>query len=136
MEALARGLPVEFTGPILDPRQLAESYRAADHFCYPSLAEKGESFGVAPLEAMACGVPVIVSSLECFQDFVTEGQTGFVFDHRGGAPAEALAAVLERAMTSTEAVAIGRRAAEKARSFSYAAVAEQYLADFAALLAR
>ena len=45
MEALARGLPVEFTGPILDPRQLAELYRAADLFCYPSLAEKGESFG-------------------------------------------------------------------------------------------
>jgi hypothetical protein len=39
-------------------------------------------------------------------------------------------------MTAPEAAAVGRRAAETARGFSYAAVAGQYLADFAALLTR
>lgn len=39
--------------------QLPEFYRAADVFLYPSLYE---GFGMPPLEAMACGCPVIAST--------------------------------------------------------------------------
>ena len=39
--------------------ELPELYRAAEIFCYPSLAE---GFGLPVLEAMACGVPVVVSN--------------------------------------------------------------------------
>ena len=39
--------------------QLPELYRAADVFLYPSLYE---GFGMPPLEAMACGCPVIAST--------------------------------------------------------------------------
>lgn len=37
---------------------LLELYRGADLFCFPSLAE---GFGLPPLEALACGIPVVSS---------------------------------------------------------------------------
>src|SRR5437868_7628952 len=40
------------------------------------------SFGLAPLEAMADGCAVLVSNLDCFHDFIRDGETGFIFDHR------------------------------------------------------
>lgn len=52
-----------------------------DIYCYPSLADKGETFGVAPLEAMGLGIPTIVSGLDCFKDFVTDKVSGLIFDH-------------------------------------------------------
>ena len=135
LEKLAAGLPVEFTGPVFDAGKLAELYRQADLFCYPSLAEKGESFGVAPLESMACGVPPVVSELECFQDFLADRETGWVFNHRAENPAGALANKLIEVMNAPEQIAIaGQKAGEVAKRFSYAAVAEQYLADFSSLL--
>ena len=43
-------------------REMAvDLYRAAEAFVYPSLAE---GFGLPPLEAMACGAPVVVSTAE------------------------------------------------------------------------
>jgi glycosyltransferase involved in cell wall biosynthesis len=45
-------------GFVPDP-ELPELYRAADVFVYPSLYE---GFGLPPLEAMACGCPVIASA--------------------------------------------------------------------------
>src|SRR5712691_10544653 len=81
---------ISFTGPIFDPGELASVFRKARLFIYPSLSERGESFGLAPLEAMADGCAVLVSNLDCFQDFIRDGQTGFVFDHRLKSPVEAL----------------------------------------------
>jgi len=37
----------------------------------------GENFGLVPLEAMACGVPQIVSSWNGYRDTVVDGKTGF-----------------------------------------------------------
>ncbi len=87
----ASGLPVTFLDPIYDPTQLAREYRNAELFCYPSFAEKGESYGVAPLEAMACGSIPVVSHLDCFTDHIQHLSTGVVFDHKNLNPAEELA---------------------------------------------
>ena len=134
LATLAAGLPVEFTGPVFDPEKLTALYQQADLFCYPSLAEFGESFGVAPLEAMACGVPVVVSSLECFRDFITAGKNGFFFDHRDENPAAQLAAQLHTTAASPENLArMGQQAVATAQQFSYPAVAKKYLDDFATL---
>jgi len=72
---------VEWVGPIFNDFLLLQEYSQAAIFVYPSLADRGEAFGVAPLEAMAHGVVPIVSSLPCFSDFITHDHNGLVFDH-------------------------------------------------------
>ena len=47
----------------------------ADLFLLPS---HHESFGLAALEAMACGVPVIATDVGGTREFITEGQSGFL----------------------------------------------------------
>jgi glycosyltransferase involved in cell wall biosynthesis len=71
-----------FTGPVYDVEQLNALYREAAIFVYPSIAEQGETFGLAPLEAMAWGCIPVVSGLACFQDFIFHNKNGFIFDHR------------------------------------------------------
>lgn len=133
----AAELSVEFHEPVFDRPQLARCYRDADLYCYPSLAETGETFGVAPLEAMATGLAPIVSDLACFRDFITNDKTGIFFNHRAPDPAGELTRALERLLDSPELRAeLGTRAAQRAAELSYPAVADRYLADFAELTGR
>ena len=50
-------------------------YNCADIFVYPSLYE---GFGLPPLEAMACGVPVITSNISSLPEVV--GDAGIMVD--------------------------------------------------------
>lgn len=130
------GERVIWMGAIFDNEALDEHYRAASLFVYPSLAEKGETFGLAPLEAMAQGCPALVSNLECFGDFIEEAATGFVFDHRATDPVQALAEKLKGLMRDeTRLAATAIRAHRKAGEFSLGRIAGQYLEDFQSLLA-
>lgn len=80
LEAKARDLgiadAVRFTGyvPEAEKRDL---YRAARGFI---LAGRGEGFGSALLEAMACGVPVVASVLDGSREAVGDGALGLVVD--------------------------------------------------------
>lgn len=135
LKAQAQGFSVEFLPPIFDLDKLADAYRDADLFCYPSLAEKGESFGVAPLEAMATGLVPIVSDLACFRDFIEEGQTGYFFDHRSLDAAKNLATTLASAIRNEEITAqMAVKAVQHAAEFSYEKIAVLYLQDFETLL--
>jgi len=131
----AGSLPVEWTGPVFDPERLHAHYREASLFVYPSLAEKGETFGLAPLEAMAQGCPALVSALDCFGDFIENGVNGWVFDHRAAAPAQTLASRLGELMEPPELLAqAAPRAWATAERFSLERVAGMYLDDFQTLL--
>jgi glycosyltransferase involved in cell wall biosynthesis len=126
---------INWRGAIFDDVELAKRYRAARIFVYPSLAEKGESFGVAPLEAMAAGCAVLVSNLACFQDFIEDRRTGFVFDHRASNPSAALAGELSKLMSDETLLArIAQAGYEKSSEYSVSKIADQYLADFHSLL--
>lgn len=136
LQVLAAGLPVEFLPPTFDKTELAETYRTSSLFCYPSLAERGESFGLAPLEAMATGLVPIVSDLACFQDFVLDGRTGLVFDHRAPDAPDRLVAAFGRLLNDQEAYArMSTAGVQLAQDFSKERIAGFYLKDFEELLA-
>jgi phosphatidylinositol alpha-1,6-mannosyltransferase len=60
----------------LQPRPVgAELYAASDVFVHPAV---DEPWGLAPLEAMACGVPVVVSEAVGMSEVVVEGKTGYI----------------------------------------------------------
>lgn len=126
---------VIFAGSVFDPLALEQIFRDARVFVYPSLAERGESFGLAPLEAMTHGCPVLVSKLDCFGDFIRDGETGFVFDHHSKNPAESLGRKLE-AMVRDEAVLarVAEAGHRKSSEYSLPRVADRFIADFSSLI--
>jgi len=67
---------VKFAGAVSDS-ELADHYRLADIFAFPSI-DRSEAFGIAALEAMSCGVPVVASDLAGVRTIVRDGETGFL----------------------------------------------------------
>lgn len=128
-------LPVSLCPPVYGRQALAAELQGAHYYCYPSLAEKGESFGVAPLEAMATGLAVVVSDLACFRDFVRPGENGLVFDHRAADAVDRLAANLAE-LTDDPARnrAFGAAGVATAARFGYEQVADAYIEDFRSLV--
>lgn len=123
---------------LLDPqfndRVLAGIYQRLDVFCYPSLAAQGETFGVAVAEAMAAGAVPVVSNLECFRDFVRDGENGLVFDHAAPDAAARLAAALERVVRDADfRRTLAATARAEVRRLDFPVFAESLLADFATL---
>ncbi|HEY1581467.1 MAG TPA: glycosyltransferase family 4 protein [Chthoniobacterales bacterium] len=127
---------IEWHGKIFDPDALAEEYRSSLVFVYPSIAETGEALPVAPLEAMAHGCAPVVSLLACFRDYIADGVTGFVFDHRGLAPEKNLATRLTDLLRlGPDGIRqIGVAARRQAADFEAEKVGQRYLDDFADLL--
>jgi D-inositol-3-phosphate glycosyltransferase len=69
---------VTFTGSV-PQSELPTYYSAADVFVLPS---HYESFGLAALEAMACGIPIVVSRVGGLKTFVRDGETGYLIPWR------------------------------------------------------
>lgn len=59
--------------------KLREIYNSIDLFCFTTMRE-GESLGLVGLEAMACGVPVIGSSIGGLKDYLQDGFNGYFFE--------------------------------------------------------
>ena len=80
---------VRFLGRVTD-LELIALYSMADVFAFPSFAE---GFGVPPLEAMACGTPVIASNTSSLPEVV--GDAGLLIDpHNTGELAQAMIRIL------------------------------------------
>ena len=75
LRKLAQGAPVEFLGWQSD-EALRELYRNCEAFLFPA----DEDFGISPVEAMACGRPVIAYKKGGALETVVEGVTGVFFD--------------------------------------------------------
>lgn len=133
-EAASLATQVEFVGRVFDEQQLIRHYENARIFVYPSLAERGETFGLAALEAMAAGCAPIVSDLACFRDFIQPEINGLVFDHRTPQPELPLQQAIERLMADDSLADTVRLGAwNTARRYTLAEIAGKFLADFSRL---
>jgi glycosyltransferase involved in cell wall biosynthesis len=70
------GVDAVFTG-FLRGDDVVSAYASADVLVFPSTSE---TFGLAPLEAMACGLPVIASMRGGLVDTLRDGQNALVYD--------------------------------------------------------
>lgn len=126
---------VVFREPIFDAAVLEEEFRAARIFAYPSLAARGETFGLAPLEAMTHGCAVLVSNFGCFRDFILPNETGFIFQQDAPDPADSLVVAFRNALSDPVRLErIARAGQLKSEEFSRARVTENFLADFEKLI--
>lgn len=76
LESLAEGMSVTFTGQVV-PSAIAGCLQQARVLVLPSYL--GDGLPNVILEAMACGVPVVATSIAGIPDLVRHGQTGFLF---------------------------------------------------------
>lgn len=67
---------VTFTGRIMHDK-VAEILKKSDFFVFPSL---GEGLSLSVLEALACGLPCIVTKNSGANDAIEDGKNGFVID--------------------------------------------------------
>jgi len=116
-EALNLTDQVHFVGYV-PAEDLPLWYNAAKLFVYPSLYE---GFGLPPLEAMACGTPVITSATSSLPEVV--GTAGLLVDPTD---VEALAAAMQRVLSDKDLQAEMQRAGlEQASAFSWRRTALQ-----------
>ncbi|MFJ9160666.1 glycosyltransferase [Streptomyces griseoviridis] len=102
--ARERGLPVTFLGHVSDRAELGALQASADVCLAPGPAE---TFGLAALEAMACGTPVVVSVSSALPEVI--GSAGAVAADTGEAFADAVDLLLDLPETR-------RREAARARA--------------------
>ncbi|MFE9451526.1 glycosyltransferase [Streptomyces sp. NPDC006739] len=116
--ARERGLPVTFLGHVADRGLLGALQAGADVCLAPGPAE---TFGLAALEAMACGTPVVASASSALPEVI--GSAGATAADRGEAFADAVDTLMERAVAE-------RREAARARAecFGWGAAVEAFLA--------
>ncbi len=114
------------TGYVQDG-ELSAIYSAARAFVYPSLYE---GFGLPPLEAMSCGVPVVTSQAGSLPEVV--GSAAILVDPRDEAE---LAAGLSRILRDDVLAAdLATRGLDRARGYSWARTAEGTVAAYRAML--
>jgi len=120
-EVKIRGLEkrVRFLGYVPD-KDLPALYRGAEIFVYPSLYE---GFGLPPLEAMACGTPVVCSNAAALPEIV--GDAALLFDPQDTkALTEALRRLLE---DEQERKALSGAGLARAARFSWEQTARETL---------
>jgi len=80
---MEKNYPVRYTGYISDDEKLAAIYRQADIFVFPSIDGKGiENFGIALIEAMASGLPVVTTDCVGPKEIVNNYYDGYVIPQK------------------------------------------------------
>jgi glycosyltransferase involved in cell wall biosynthesis len=138
---LARDRDVSFLGTLADDN-LPRVYRSAvvlavpsvEQTCYGRLVRVSELLGLAALEAMASGTPVVASRVGGLAEVVQDGETGFLV------PPGEVGALRDRLAQVLGDAGLARRLGANARQlvlerFTWERVAERCLEAYAGLLA-
>ena len=121
---MARRLGVEgIVGFPGEETHTADAYRASDVFVLPSLYEP---FGFAALEALASGIPCILSRPSGASEILTEGETGLILEDP--TDADGLAARLERLFDENLRRTMGRSARRLAERYPISRNTDRMLA--------
>jgi glycosyltransferase involved in cell wall biosynthesis len=136
LQRMARGKDVAFVGAVSDD-DLPAIYRSAEVFVLPSVEETcygkviavSELLGLALLEAMASGTPVIASRVGGVPEIVRDGETGFLV------PPGDVGQLHDRLRQVLGDRLLARRLGDNARQdvlarFTWRAVAERCLAAY------
>lgn len=124
MQSLAHGLPVTFRGFVDNANEIARTISASDVALNLGPIE---TFGLATLEALACGVPVVVSREGGSREIITEDCGRAVSSDAD----EIAQAILDLASVPRE---LRRRAARRrAEQFPWSATAESLLSIYGEL---
>lgn len=120
IEQLGLSDAIVHAGYVPDDAQLARFYQAADLFAFPSL---WEGFGWPPLEAMACGTPVVTSDVASLPEIV--GDAGLLVAPLDSAGlAQAMYELLTKADLRRKLI---DRGLQRARAFSWERTAQKTL---------
>jgi alpha-1,6-mannosyltransferase len=92
LQRQAAGLPIDFTGFISDRRAVAGLLASADVTLAPG---PHETFGLAALESLACGTPVVVSRTSALTEIITADSGASAANHPE-AIAHAVRAIVSR----------------------------------------
>ncbi len=112
VEELIKTIPdefLEFKGQINDKQKLADIYRKALAFVFPSFYE---SFGFPPLEAMASGTPVIVSGRAALPEICSDAAV-YVDPENADSIAEAIVKVVKDKALQLYLIEKGKKRAQK-----------------------
>ncbi len=110
---------VRFLGKVSD-LELVTLYSMADIFAFPSFFE---GFGVPPIEAMACGTPVITSNTSSLPEVV--GDAALLIDpHKPDELAHAITRLLENSQLREE---LRQKGYERAKQYTWAESARKML---------
>jgi alpha-1,6-mannosyltransferase len=116
--ARERGLPVTFLGHVGDRDLLGALQATADVCLAPGPAE---TFGLAALEAMACGTPVVASALSALPEVI--GSAGATAVNTGDAFADAIEVIMDRSERDRRETARAR-----AECFGWTTAVDAFLA--------
>jgi glycosyltransferase involved in cell wall biosynthesis len=101
---------VTFAGKVAD-EEIQDFYCACDAFLFPN---ENQTWGLAVMEAMACGCPVLVSRGAAVHEVLTDGENAFLFPPRNP---EALAGKIESvAMEPTLRARVAQQGMELVRT--------------------
>lgn len=131
LRALARALPVggiELTGELARDEAVRREFRSGHVFCLPS---RQEGFGIAFLEAMAAGLPIVGPAAAAVPEVVPRGEAGLLVDPDDP---DAVAGALRRLLGDAELRRrLGRAGRRRALSFGWPAVARRFLREVKSL---
>jgi len=130
------GQSIEIREPVFAESELIKQYQSARIFVYPSLAKRGETFGLAVLEAMSCGCVPLVSSLSCFGDFIENDKNGYIVAVGQADGVERLSGALAERLNQPSLEEQSIQAMQTSGAYETNEVAKQFLDDFNQLIRR